>query len=87
MDNSSKLFLTNARSRLYFGTVQSNLPSRFLSEIPEEFLELRENEAAKNVGGSNGFGGHSRLRSPLSTRATTDFLDELDYDRGNFSWD
>jgi DNA helicase-2/ATP-dependent DNA helicase PcrA len=34
------LYLTFARGRLYFGRHQSNLPSRFLGEIPPELLEF-----------------------------------------------
>ncbi|MBI2593994.1 ATP-binding domain-containing protein, partial [Candidatus Daviesbacteria bacterium] len=36
-----KLFLSYARSRLYFGTRSNNLPSRFLSSIPESLLEQK----------------------------------------------
>lgn len=35
-----RLFLTFARGRLYFGRRQSNMPSRFLGEIPPELLEF-----------------------------------------------
>ncbi|KKS16634.1 MAG: ATP-dependent DNA helicase PcrA [candidate division WWE3 bacterium GW2011_GWB1_41_6] len=34
-----RVFLTLARSRLYFGNIQSNMPSRFLGEIPQELIE------------------------------------------------
>ena len=33
-----KLYLTFCENRLFFGTRSSNMPSRFLSEIPEELL-------------------------------------------------
>lgn len=36
-----KLFLSYARSRLYFGTRSNNLPSRFLANIPESLLDQR----------------------------------------------
>ena len=36
-----KLFLSYARSRLYFGTRSNNLPSRFLANIPESLLEQK----------------------------------------------
>lgn len=36
-----RVYLTQASSRLYFGSVQSNLPSRFLSEIPQDLIEFR----------------------------------------------
>jgi len=34
-----RLYLTYASSRMLFGAVQSNSPSRFISEIPEELIE------------------------------------------------
>ncbi len=37
----NKLYLTNAKSRLYFGKMQSNLPSRFLSEMPVGLFEFK----------------------------------------------
>jgi len=36
-----KLFLSYARSRLYFGTRSNNLPSRFLANIPESLIESK----------------------------------------------
>ena len=36
-----KLFLTQATSRLYFGAIQNNIPSRFLSEVPQNLVEQR----------------------------------------------
>lgn len=36
-----KLFLSYARSRLYFGTRSNNLPSRFLANIPESLLDQK----------------------------------------------
>ena len=35
-----KLFLTRAQTRLYFGNIQTNVSSRFLSEIPENLIEM-----------------------------------------------
>ncbi len=34
-----RLYLTCATSRMLYGAIQSNLPSRFISEIPEELIE------------------------------------------------
>lgn len=34
------LYLVHSTSRLYFGSIQTNLPSRFLAEIPEPLLNL-----------------------------------------------
>ena len=35
-----QLYITRATSRMLFGRSQSNMPSRFLEEIPEDLLEL-----------------------------------------------
>ena len=34
-----KLYLVNARSRIFYGKVSSNIPSRFVSEIGNDYLE------------------------------------------------
>ncbi|MFC7372493.1 DNA helicase PcrA [Fictibacillus iocasae] len=39
-----ELYLTNARSRTLYGRTNSNPVSRFISEIPEELLEVMEKE-------------------------------------------
>ena len=65
-----KVYLTNAKSRLYFGNIQSNLPSRFLSEIPQELLEFKGSKF-----------------TPKPMRANDEFLDEMEFDRGSFSWE
>jgi superfamily I DNA/RNA helicase len=65
------IYLTRAYNRLYFGSRQSNLPSRFLLEIPQELME--------SVGYQT---------SPFKTDEGIDeFLDELEQDRMNFSWE
>ena len=69
--------MTHTNSRLYFGNVQSNLPSRFLDEIPEE-LTLR-------LGVSRG--GRSRNFGNFSAKDVNDYLDEMDSSRKNFNWD
>lgn len=38
-----KLYLTNANSRLIFGSTARNLPSRFLGEIPKDLIEKTGN--------------------------------------------
>ncbi len=67
-----KIYMTNARSRLYFGNIQANLPSRFLSEIPIELIEF------KGLNFNNYFGKNKK---------NDDFLDDLDFDRGSFRWE
>lgn len=66
-----KLFLTHARSRRVWGQEQNHAPSRFLSEIPSEFLEN-----SSSLGSSSDFltrfrqkfGGHlpRHRHSPLA---------------------
>lgn len=71
-----RVYLTNARSRLYFGNIQANLPSRFLSEIPKELLDFRGIGFTDNFGTGN-FGKSS---------SNDDFLDDLDAGRNFFKW-
>jgi len=71
-----KVYLTRAKSRLYFGTVQVNMPSRFLNEIPISLLD--------KIGESDPF--TSQKREP-SGQDVNEFLDDMDYDRHNFNWD
>ena len=39
-----RLYITNAKRRLLFGTVNMNPPSRFISEIDDNLIEKQENE-------------------------------------------
>jgi len=71
-----KVFLTRASSRLYFGNIQANLPSRFIGEIPEDFL-LHE---------ASSFFTHPKSRKRPSF-SVDNFLDDMDQSRSNFSWD
>ena len=66
-----QVYLTRAYNRMYFGTRQSNLPSRFLLEIPQELME--------NVG--------YYTDSYKSNQNVDDFLDNLELNRMNFSWE
>ena len=45
------LYLTNARSRMLFGQIKSNMPSRFIEEINEEDIEklFEENKSTKEI--------------------------------------
>ena len=80
-----KLHLTNAKSRMYFGTVQANISSRFLAEIPQSLIAYT---------GFGGFGVSSKKVAPQYQQRygsfkqdTEKFLDDMDFDRKNFSWD
>lgn len=77
-----KVYLTNARSRLYFGNIQANLPSRFLSEIPKELLDFR------GLGFTNYFGDGRDGKGPGGKSMTDgDFLDDLELGRNFFRWE
>jgi DNA helicase II / ATP-dependent DNA helicase PcrA len=69
-----KVFLSHVGSRLYFGSVQSNLPSRFLAEMPSEVVEEL---------------GVPKRRSKMIDKSYSveRFLDSLDVDRSNFNWE
>ena len=44
-----KLYLCNAYTRMLFGSTSRNLPSRFITEIPNELVEKSGNYAERNV--------------------------------------
>ncbi len=74
-----KLYLTLARSRLYFGSIQSNVPSRFLSEIPQNLMEYKGliQRLIKKPGFSLKIGDEE----------ISEFLDDMDQQRSNFKWE
>ena len=72
----SRVVLTNTFSRLYFGSVQVNIPSRFLTEIPEKLTKVKS---------ADGGPGLNFLRK--SSHSNEEFLDDLEYNRTNFNWD
>ena len=47
-----KLYITNAKQRMVFGRTQNNLPSRFISSVPEELLERLPKEKRESSGWS-----------------------------------
>jgi len=49
-----KLYLTRAATRMNFGTLQSNPPSRFIAEIPQELLEIA-GIGSRDFGGIGGW--------------------------------
>jgi DNA helicase-2/ATP-dependent DNA helicase PcrA len=65
-----QIYLTRAYNRLYFGSRQNNMPSRFLLEIPEELLENVGYQGVTHRGGKD----------------IDDYLDEMERKRLNFSW-
>ncbi len=63
----SKLYMTYARHRLVYGSVTSNLPSRFLFDIPEELVE-KEIAQEPMYGRSNGNRGGYNSYQPWQKR-------------------
>ncbi len=70
-----KLYFTNAGLRMYFGNIQSNPPSRFLSEIPKELIKIVRAKKSSLP-----------MESKNLAKDIDDFLSEMDSNRRNFSW-
>ena len=66
-----KVYLTKATSRMYFGSRQNNMPSRFVTEIPADLLE-----SVGQVGA-----GFSQKKD------IDEFMDDMEFKRNNFNWD
>lgn len=66
-----KVYVTKANNRMYFGNRSSNLPSRFISEIPEELIVIE---------------GYTSQNREVS-KDLDNYLDDLEFRRNNFSWD
>ena len=56
-----RLYITNAESRLLYGQTQRNKPSRFIDEIPEEYME--KNDKTKRTTISSGSGSQLSERT------------------------
>ncbi|HLC82761.1 MAG TPA: UvrD-helicase domain-containing protein [Bacteroidia bacterium] len=76
-----KVYLTKANNRTYFGSPQTNMPSRFIMEIPESLIENR------GVSGSKYFRNASLPFGYAERKEVDKYLDELEIDRNNFSWE
>ena len=66
------LYITHATSRMLFGRPQSNMPSRFLREIPEDLLD-KVNQSKPRSQTTNGFKSATKqpAKRGYSRRATT----------------
>ncbi|MCA9308255.1 MAG: UvrD-helicase domain-containing protein [Patescibacteria group bacterium] len=96
-----QVFLTNAKSRLYFGNYQNNMPSRFLAEIPQKLiLQIGAGSLGDFFDEDNSFDRGYSLPSDRfknvsglpkkrykSSVTNDDWLNEEEYNRQNFSWD
>ena len=69
----NRLYITHASSRMLFGRTERNMPSRFLSEIPDELIEKQE--SAFSYHAFSGFGKASG-RSYGGTRDSFGFYEE-----------
>lgn len=87
-----QLYLTSARTRSSWGSPQSNPPSRFLGEIPDETIEWENEPRSAGFGsgfGGSGFGssfgrgasGRSAARSAAPTRKNNTALQLVPGDR------
>jgi len=63
-----RLYLTNARRRRIFGQDQYNLPSRFIGDIPGEYLDMEEAEIGTRDSGLRAEGRFSP-QAELGTRS------------------
>ncbi len=76
----TKLYLTNARKRILFGSISANKPSRFINEIKADFVDFEEEEnpfissASFNTTQSS-FGSNSSPfgRSPFAKQSSSSF--------------
>ena len=75
-----KLYLSNAGLRMYFGNIQANPPSRFLTEIPKNLLKIIKREGPLPM----------KTKNPRNDknfqREVDSFLNDMDVSRRNFSW-
>ncbi|MGH2390990.1 MAG: DNA helicase II, partial [Chloroflexota bacterium] len=62
------LYLANARSRTVFGNTQSNMPSRFLSDIPEQLLSSAGSGSRKFIPSPSSAWGNTQPSAPPPER-------------------
>ncbi|MCI6284594.1 DNA helicase PcrA [Selenomonas sp.] len=66
-----KLYLTYARTRMLYGHMNANPPSRFLKEIPEEYLEqLVPRRNAYGFANANSYGAQQQQHGVMAFRPT-----------------
>ncbi len=65
-----KLYITNAYSRMLYGSTNRNRESRFLSEIPKEYCNISKAQSLYAYNRVNDYSGYSR---------SYDSLDDFDY--------
>src|SRR5206468_76317 len=80
-----RLYLTSARRRNLYGAGRHNLPSRFLSELPDELSERHEPEISIRTGWSQGAGTQlqrARERRPMVELGTGDDVVHASFGEG-----
>ena len=65
------LMISNAVTRMVFGSTNRNLPSRFLKEIPDEFCDMSKKVPQMSYGHS--FGYDSGSYTPRASRPTSSY--------------
>ena len=77
-----RLYLTSAAERRLFGNVSSNIPSRFIEEVPSDLKEVhRDTLAVASVGATRR--AASTEQGGLTYLEETAFADEFDYKTGD----
>ena len=66
-----QLTISNAVTRMVFGSTKRNLPSRFLKEIPDRFCDASASVPHRSYGSSYGF--NASFYTPRATRQTTSY--------------
>ena len=88
-----RLYLTSARQRMLYGRTSSNMPSRFLKEIPERLVEKKESERLSfgfdgygSYGSSYGGGYGSQGNSSYGgSYGGSSYGDRVSYGGGSYS--
>lgn len=86
-----KLYLTNAMVRMLYGSTSRNAPSRFLAEIPDEYIERGESQQVTNYQASRerfsqyggGGGYHRSHKSEFNPFSGTKSTGKADQPTGN----
>ena len=66
----SKLYITNAASRMLYGRTERSRPSRFIAEIPDSLIERESAVVSYGYGSKSGYNdfGSSGYRTPFDRR-------------------
>lgn len=91
----SKLYITNAATRMLYGRTERSRPSRFIAEIPDSLIERESAVVSYGFGSKSGYNGFgdSNYRAPYdrsaydnsnySARAAKPIQQDVSYSQGN----